>query len=451
MADMAAPDQLEMCWRELSRWASARRNVVPVTYINSAAAIKAFVGEHGGIVCTSGNAAATLRGRGSAARSSCSCPTSTSDATPPTRWACRSTRWWCGIRTSSGAASSRSRCKPAKLILWKGHCSVHTRFTVQQIEAFRKQHPGIRVIVAPGMHVGRRPGRRRQRLHRIHHEHRPRQPAGIVWAVGTEIHLVNRLANEVAPDKTVITLDQFGCLCSTMFRVSPNHLLWILDGLVEGKVHNRIVVPDDAEAASRWRSIGCCDASSPSDSAFRPWQQPRRSAITDSARQDDARSERQLPSWLMQFPRFRTTTTRSSRTSTSRRWRSTTASITRPTSTTSTPRSRSTPSCRTKSVEELLRDINSGAGGHPHRRAQQRRRPRQPHDVLGDHGARAAAASRPARSRDAINGDVRRLRRVQGAVQRRPASGRFGSGWAWLDRRRRQARRSRARRTRTAR
>jgi quinolinate synthase len=70
-------------------------------------------------------------------------------------------------------------------------------------------------------------------------------PVGSIWAVGTEIHLVNRLAREMEPDRTVLSLDQFGCLCSTMFRVSPNHLLWVLEGLVEGQVHNRIVVPDD--------------------------------------------------------------------------------------------------------------------------------------------------------------------------------------------------------------
>jgi quinolinate synthase len=76
-------------------------------------------------------------------------------------------------------------------------------------------------------------------------------PAGSIWAVGTEIHLVNRLAREVQPERTVLSLDQFGCLCSTMFRVSPNHLLWILEGLLEGNVHNRIIVPDDQKHWTR--------------------------------------------------------------------------------------------------------------------------------------------------------------------------------------------------------
>jgi quinolinate synthase len=134
--------------------------------------------------------------------------------------------------------------KRAKMILWKGHCSVHVRFTAAQIAATRKQHPGIRVIVHPEVpwdvvQAADDAGSTEYIIKAIKNS-----PAGSVWAVGTEVHLVNRLAHEVAPDRTVISLDQFGCLCSTMFRVSPNHLLWILEGLVEGRVHNRVVVPD---------------------------------------------------------------------------------------------------------------------------------------------------------------------------------------------------------------
>jgi len=139
----------------------------------------------------------------------------------------------------------------ARMILWKGHCSVHERFTVQQIAAVRKQHPGIRVIVHPEVpwavvDAADDNGSTEYILKTVRNS-----PKGSVWAVGTEVHLVNRLANEVAPDKTVISLDQFGCLCSTMFRVSPNHLLWILEELVEGRVHNRIVVPDEQKHWNR--------------------------------------------------------------------------------------------------------------------------------------------------------------------------------------------------------
>jgi quinolinate synthase len=133
----------------------------------------------------------------------------------------------------------------AKMILWKGHCSVHTRFTAKQIEALRRQHPGIRVIVHPEVpwdvvQAADDSGSTEYIIRQV-----TDSAPGSIWAVGTEIHLVNRLAKSVEHEKTVLSLDQFGCLCSTMFRVSPNHLLWILEGLLEGQVHNRIVVSDE--------------------------------------------------------------------------------------------------------------------------------------------------------------------------------------------------------------
>jgi quinolinate synthase len=139
----------------------------------------------------------------------------------------------------------------AKMILWKGHCSVHTRFSAQQIAAVRKQHPGIRVIVHPEVpwdvvQAADDSGSTEYIIKTI-----SSSPVGSIWAVGTEVHLVNRLATQLAPDRTVISLDRFGCLCSTMFRVSPNHLLWILEELVEGRVHNRIVVPEDQKYWTR--------------------------------------------------------------------------------------------------------------------------------------------------------------------------------------------------------
>jgi quinolinate synthase len=123
--------------------------------------------------------------------------------------------------------------------------------TVAQIANIRKLHPGIRVIVHPEVplavvQAADESGSTEHILKRV----RESEP-GSIWAVGTEIHLVNRLANEVAPDKTVVTLDQFGCLCSTMFRVSPNHLLWVLDGMLEGVVHNQIIVPEPTKHWAR--------------------------------------------------------------------------------------------------------------------------------------------------------------------------------------------------------
>jgi quinolinate synthase len=251
MADMAAPDQLETCWEELMLMgipgvrSGHVGGVVPVTYINSAASIKAFVGERGGTVCTSSNAAATLKWafeRGDKV------------LFLPDQHLGRNTAYAMGIPLDQmvvwdpneifGGVDVDALAR-ARMILWKGHCSVHTRFTVKQIETVRKQHPGIRVIVHPEVpwevvQAADDSGSTEYILKTVKNS-----PVESTWAVGTEVHLVNRLAQDVAPGRTVVSLDQFGCLCSTMFRVSPNHLLWILEELGEGRVHNRIVVPDD--------------------------------------------------------------------------------------------------------------------------------------------------------------------------------------------------------------
>ena len=242
MADMAAIDQLEICWEEMAVMGITR--VVPATYINSSAAIKAFVGERGGIVCTSSNAAATIRWafeRGDHV------------LFLPDQHLGRNTAYKMGVPLDQmvvwdpheiGGGLSADQLHGAKMILWKGHCSVHERFTAAHIARVRGQHPGVRVIVHPEVpwdvvQAADDSGSTEYIIKQV-----KASPAGSVWAVGTEIHLVNRLAREVAPERTVLSLDQFGCLCSTMFRVSPNHLLWALEGLVDGQVHNRIVVPD---------------------------------------------------------------------------------------------------------------------------------------------------------------------------------------------------------------
>jgi quinolinate synthase len=243
MADMADIDQLETCWTELEQL--GLREVVPVTYINSSAAIKAFVGERGGVVCTSSNAAATLRWAWARGRQILFLPD---------QHLGRNTAYQMGVPLDEmvvwdpyepfGGLDAND-VGAARMILWKGHCSVHTRFTARQIAQVREQHPGIRVIVHPEVpfdvvQAADESGSTERILSRV----RESAP-GSIWAVGTEIHLVHRLAAEVAPEKTVVSLDQFGCLCSTMFRVSPNHLLWTLEGLLAGEVHNRIVVPDE--------------------------------------------------------------------------------------------------------------------------------------------------------------------------------------------------------------
>ena len=257
MADMAAPDQLEMCWRELGEMgvstgplADGELGVIPVTYINSSAAIKAFVGDHGGIVCTSTNAAAVMKWaweRG------------VKLVMLPDQHLGRNTAYKMGVPLDQmvvwdpnevWGGLQPDEVKAARLILWKGHCSVHTRFTVQQIEAFRKKYPGGKVVAHPEctfdvVQAADESGSTDYIINAVRNS-----PAGSTWAVATEVHLVNRLTQEF-PDKHIVTLDPFGCLCSTMFRVSPNHLLWILEGLVEGQIHNQIIVPDDQKRAAR--------------------------------------------------------------------------------------------------------------------------------------------------------------------------------------------------------
>ena len=250
MADMVALDQLEMCWEEMRTMGASR--VIPVTYINSAAAIKAFCGERDGVVCTSSNAEATLRwawARGEQV------------LFLPDQHLGRNTAHKMGVPLDDmivwdpdqpyggvGPAALRA----ARIVLWKGHCSVHTRFSVAQVEELRRRQPDVRVIVHPEctwdvVQAADESGSTEYIIKQV-----TRSPRGSVWAVGTEIHLVNRLAKQLAPERTVTTLDPIGCLCSTMFRVSPNHLLWVLEGLLQGEVHNRIVVSDSEK---RWTRV----------------------------------------------------------------------------------------------------------------------------------------------------------------------------------------------------
>jgi quinolinate synthase len=249
MADMAAIDQLEMCWQEMRTLGA--RNVVPVTYINSAAAIKGFCGEHGGIVCTSGNAARVMEWAWSKGDQVLMLPD---------QHLGRNTAYRMGVPLDQISVwdpdlpyggLTRESFSRARLILWKGHCSVHTRFSVKQIEQFRKAHPAGKVIVHPEctfdvVQAADDCGSTEHIIRTV-----KASPEGSVWAVGTEIHLVNRLARDVAPARSVVTLDALGCLCSTMFRVSPNHLLWVLEGLIDDEVQNRIVVPEPTKRFAR--------------------------------------------------------------------------------------------------------------------------------------------------------------------------------------------------------
>jgi quinolinate synthase len=249
MADMAAIDQLDICWEELRQLGAT--GVIPITYINSAASIKAFCGEHGGSVCTSSNAAQVMAwawDRGEKV------------LMLPDQHLGRNTAFMMGVPLDemvvwdphqAYGGVTRDALRRARLILWAGHCSVHTRFSPTQVAQFRQQHPTGRVIVHPEctfetMQAADECGSTEHIIRTV-----TASPPGSVWAIGTEVHLVSRLAQQLASTHTIVTLDALGCLCSTMFRVSPNHLLWVLDSLVAGQVPNRIVVPEPTKTWAR--------------------------------------------------------------------------------------------------------------------------------------------------------------------------------------------------------
>jgi len=242
MADMAEISQVEACWEELERLGLAE-GTIPLTYMNSTAAIKAFCGERGGLVCTSSNARAAFewafaRGKrilflpdqhlGRNTGYSMDIPLSEMVVWDP--WALQ------GGQTKENLAASR-------IFLWKGHCSVHQRFLPSHVDQVRAKYPGIQVIVHPECRweVCQKAdalGSTERLIALVDHA-----PAGTMFAVGTEIHLVNRMARRFAEQgKRVITLDDTGCLCTTMYRISPQHLVWALENLVEGRVVNRIQV-----------------------------------------------------------------------------------------------------------------------------------------------------------------------------------------------------------------
>jgi quinolinate synthase len=260
MADMADITQVEDCWEQLVRagvTTDLGEGVTPLTYINSTAAIKAFCGERGGVVCTSSNAAGAMRW-GLAKNSKL--------LFLPDQHLGRNTGDGLGIPLKEmvvwdpyliNGGVTPDRLRAAKVILWKGHCSVHQRFLPEHVDNVRATYPGIQVIVHPECRlevcqkadaVGST-----ERLLRIIRE----APAGTesnptTFAVGTEIHLVNRMGYEFAAQgKKVITLDDSGCLCTTMFRISPQHLCWVLENLLEGDVVNQIKVKDDVKHRAR--------------------------------------------------------------------------------------------------------------------------------------------------------------------------------------------------------
>jgi quinolinate synthase len=249
MADMANLDQVEEAWDEMAAITDVTR-IVPITYMNSSAALKAFVGRHGGAVCTSSNARGVLEwalARGDKVLFF------------PDQHLGRNTGFTMGYGDADmrvwnphkecGGLEERD-VKDATLLLWKGHCSVHQRFRPAHVEAARAEHPGIEIIVHPEcahdvVEVADKVGSTERILDWV----RAAAP-GSTLAIGTEIHMVQRLARE-HPDKTIISLDPLVCPCSTMFRIDAPHLTWVLENLVAGTVVNQIVVDPDTTQWAR--------------------------------------------------------------------------------------------------------------------------------------------------------------------------------------------------------
>src|ERR1700736_1105900 len=241
MADMADIGQVEACWSELSSFGDLQ--IIPVTYMNSTAAIKSFTGEHGGAVCTSSNAAKVMSWAFQQGEKILFLPDEHLGRNTGHRMGISAEQMvvWDPFQEMGG--NSVEALRAAKVILWKGYCSVHQRFTLEHVARVRREHPGIRVIVHPECRIevaeaADEIGSTEGIIKAI-----VASPPGSQWAVGTETHLVNRLGKELK-DKTVTSLDSSVCVCTTMFRITPNHLLWALDNLAAGNVVNRISVDD---------------------------------------------------------------------------------------------------------------------------------------------------------------------------------------------------------------
>jgi quinolinate synthase len=250
MADMATANQVQECWKQLSEIGIAEKTI-PVTYMNSSAAIKSFTGEHGGTICTSSNAQKTMEwaltkgekilflpdqhlGRNT---SVLSLGLSLSDCVLWNPW-----------KPMGGLTAEELRA--AKVILWRGHCSVHGRFTVDAVNEVRHRLPGVKVLVHPEcqhevVSIADVVGSTEAIIRTVEES-----PAGSKWAIGTELNLVSRLA-KAHPDKEIVFLDKTVCYCSTMNRIDLPHLVWAMESLVAGQVVNQIKVDPNISKFSK--------------------------------------------------------------------------------------------------------------------------------------------------------------------------------------------------------
>jgi quinolinate synthase len=250
MADMASMEQVDDCWDRLGRAMDVDATVTPIVYVNSAASLKAFCGEHGGITCTSSNARAIMDWAWNRREKILFFPDAhlgrnTANAMGFPR---EEMIVWDPFQPNGG--HSREALQKARLILWKGHCSVHQMFQAPHVDYFRKQYPGIQVIVHPECHedVVKKAdlvGSTEFIIRTV-----SQAPSGSMWAVGTELNLVNRLKQEQS-DKQIFFLSPMVCRCSTMFRIDAPHLCWTLENVANGTIVNHIQVPEDDKSFAR--------------------------------------------------------------------------------------------------------------------------------------------------------------------------------------------------------
>lgn len=251
MADMAAISQVEAAWEDMSEVIDTGR-VIPVTYINSAASLKAFCGRHGGVVCTSSNARAVLEWAFQRGDRVFFFPdqhlgrnTSLGMGIPETQMPV-----WDPYELELGGNDERA-IRSSRVILWKGHCSVHQMFRAEHVAAFREQHPGIRILVHPECprevnDIADISGSTGKIIETVRSS-----PPGTKWAIGTELHLVNRLKAE-HPEQEIHFLSPVVCMCATMYRIDLPHLCWTLENLRDGTPVNRIEVDEET---ARWGLI----------------------------------------------------------------------------------------------------------------------------------------------------------------------------------------------------
>lgn len=248
MADMAQADDVQDAWDVITEACEGLPGftLMPITYVNSSAAIKSFVGQNGGAVCTSSNCEKILRW----AIGEDSQNNNRKIIFFPDQHLGRNTAYKMGYPLESmivwdyrqpGGGVTADEIRNAKFILWKGHCSVHQLFRPEHVDQARRKIPGVKVIVHPECNWNVVQKADMSGSTEFIGKTIAAAPAGSSWAVGTEVHMVNRLAAKY-PDRQIVMLSECQCLCTTMYRIDPPHLLWVLDNLAEGKVANQISV-----------------------------------------------------------------------------------------------------------------------------------------------------------------------------------------------------------------